>query len=194
MQPFIQWYIHTVVPYPPPPTPTHTHSTLHTHMHTHTLHTHTHTHIGVGDTNCVECKGESMVLGGVSTCVPQCSDNEYIVEDSSGEYSCERCHDDCNGCTGPTRADCIECRSFYDIQQGIKVCRSSCTNLMSTPAGECLSCDSRCNGCNGLTNMDCISCAGSSTSITMGAVTACVRSCPSGEVYDMTTEDCITDE
>ena len=54
-------------------------------------------------------------------------------------------------------------------------------------------CDSRCLGCTGLTNMDCISCASDSSSVTMGTVVKCERNCPSGQVYDETTQACITD-
>ncbi len=56
-----------------------------------------------------------------------------------------------------------------------------------------MSCDSQCLGCNGLTNMDCTLCDGDSSRVTMGTATACVRNCPSGQVYDMTTQACITD-
>ncbi len=132
-----------------------------------------------------------MVVGNTVTCIPRCLDNEYLIQNSPGEYSCERCHADCNGCTGPTQNDCTACRSFYTIVDGERRCQSQCSgNLYATVDGECLSCDPRCIGCSGITNLDCISC--SSSSVLMGNA-MCVTSCPSGQVYDTNTEGCIAD-
>ncbi len=131
-----------------------------------------------------------MMIGGTTTCIPRCSDNEYLVQNTQGVYTCQPCHPDCDGCAGPSQNDCINCRQFYVIVDGQRSCRSSCGgNSFAAADGECFECDPSCLGCTGTTNTDCVLC--SSTSELVGSM--CLTSCPSGQVFDTNTNSCIAD-
>ena len=134
-----------------------------------------------------------MTVGSDTVCVPTCEPNQYLVQGPPGEYTCQDCHIDCNGCTGPSQAECIECRNVYELRQGVKVCLTSCPgNSFSDADGQCMPCHKQCIGCTGIANTDCVRCA--EQSVIINGQMTCVPQCTAGQLLNTETGECMVDQ
>ena len=144
---------------------------------------------GATNQDCIACRNDIIALeeGGAQTCVPTCSNSEYLLRSSDGsQHECRACHARCFNCTGPGNADCLQCREFFTTTSdgSVGTCVETCPALTYEVGGSCRACNAQCSGgCRGSTNRDCSSCLESSVQLTPG-VTECLQSCPAGMIYN----------
>ena len=67
---------------------------------------------------------------------------------------CQRCHNLCSSCDGPTTSDCLTC-SYANSTTPRTSCLESCEQ---TSALDCVMCHEQCSGCTGPTDRDCVMC------------------------------------
>ena len=140
---------------------------------------------GPSTNDCLSCSS-AIVLdqqANFASCLPSCPQTTL-----PNNQTCRYCHTECNGCYGPTSADCVACRGASMINSnGQTVCTPSCNSnefLFATPSGEfiCLPCHSECNGCTGPSNSDCTKCKNFNN--TFIGENECTSLCPYGTYAD----------
>ena len=78
---------------------------------------------GPKNTQCQQCKGATMLVGGSMVCVSSCPNGMY--QSSTG--MCVNCHEQCSGgCSGPTNQDCNVCASNSVLSDNVTLCVSDC--------------------------------------------------------------------
>ena len=82
-------------------------------------------------TPCHECPGcvEAIMSG---SCVDLCRADFYEdYANQSISLKCSPCHEECNGCTGPSAAECKSCKNFQILDDPLshKIKTTSCTNI-----------------------------------------------------------------
>ena len=63
---------------------------------------------------------EILVLSDEDECAREedpCKENEFCTN-TVGSYKCNKCHESCGKCTGPTANDCLACSSTYYDHDG----------------------------------------------------------------------------
>ncbi|EGD83541.1 laminin alpha 5 chain [Salpingoeca rosetta] len=143
------------------------------------------------DAACATCSGPSSTSCGscvafadttTSTCVSSCPHDAYASPTApvgfgttAPEY-CMPCNAMCDGCFGPSNADCAACRGV--VADGR--CVSSCPNGTYLQDSTCWPCSEQCSGgCRGPGAADCISCAG-----VLGSDGVCRNECFAWEYAD----------
>ena len=113
----------------------------------------------INATNCLTCrKGLYKELN--NTCQSSCSSSYFM---NSITKECERCHNECAECFGPTPDECLVCHSDKYLINSLdfKKCLSSCPENyfpLETPNKLCRKCHSTCKKCLGESESQCISC------------------------------------
>ena len=146
---------------------------------------------GPSNTDCVSCVDKSLVnSNGQEVCVPSCQSDEYLA-DINGEYLCIPCHKECNGCTGPSNSDCIECKNYNNSFIAINECTPTCPfGSYGDSSSTCVACDPQCSGCTGPSSSNCTDCLEDTVSLS-GGEDVCVPNCPVWQVYDINDESCV---
>lgn len=70
-----------------------------------------------------------------------CWDKKVFSLFSPSEKICEHCHEQCDGCKGPTAFDCLSCKHVSDDYQCVKVCPSG---KFANETGFCIPCNAYC--------------------------------------------------
>ena len=134
-----------------------------------------------------------MILSGIRTCVPECSNEEYLerVSESDSEHECRECHSQCLNCTGPESTDCLQCRRANSTVNGVATCLENCpADMYESDTGLCQDCHEQCfGGCSGPTSRGCSSCQENSVTVE-GGVVECTPFCSFGMVYSSDEDAC----
>eukprot|EP00043_Microstomoeca_roanoka_P015853 m.159144 g.159144 ORF g.159144 m.159144 type:complete len:1451 (-) comp16346_c0_seq3:51-4403(-) len=115
--------------------------------------------------DCTSC--QSLADAAANRCVATCPLDTFASRNSTNSTFagvslvaaaayCYPCDPLCEGCTGPSAADCIKCRGviFSDV------CLASCPNGTYLTGNTCAPCSVMCrDGCSGPTSYDCFECA-----------------------------------
>ena len=146
---------------------------------------------GPTSADCVSCKGKSMVnSNGQAVCIPSCDNDEFLIATSEGEFICLACHDECNGCTGPSNSDCTKCKNYNNTFIGGNECTSICPyGSYADSQNECTACHPQCVDCIGPGSSNCTGCLEDSM-MSSGGTSICVPSCPVWQVYDIAKSSC----
>lgn len=148
---------------------------------------------GPSNQRCAECRYSSTILDGIRTCVPECTNGEYLarVSESNSEHECRECHSQCLNCMGSENTDCLQCRRANNTVNGISTCLETCpADMYESDTGLCQGCHMQCSGgCSGPTSRDCSSCLENSVTVDDGMV-ECTPYCPFGMVYSRSEDGC----
>ena len=95
--------------------------------------------VGPANTQCQQCKGATMTVGGGTTCLGSCPTGMY--QSSSG--TCMDCHEQCSvsgGCNGPTNRDCSGCKGNSVTSVNSTECVADCpfAHNFDTDANNCV--------------------------------------------------------
>ena len=140
---------------------------------------------------CTTCREDTIMVDGITTCVPRCTNSTYLASVSGSNYECQDCNPLCLTCNGPDSTDCTQCRGASEIISGRVVCLQSCpNNTYKASNGSCVMCHNLCSGgCSGPTNQDCSSCTDITVSVSE-TIEECRRSCSSGMEYNGVSDSC----
>ena len=154
--------------------------------------------IGPGPSNCTTCA--HYLQQSTSMCVDICGPGEHldrkgticIAHCGSGEFvdslgQCQKCHDICDDCDGPTANNCSSCPSQKFLLHSKHTCVDSCPQNTVPHIGECSSCHSDCLTCTDVGYDKCLTCQPSLFFLT----NRCYQSCPSDFYDDATTNTCL---
>ncbi|XP_070543437.1 proprotein convertase subtilisin/kexin type 5-like [Ptychodera flava] len=134
--------------------------------------------------HCLTCKDGAELQGDrcVVGCPPQTYKDEYDV--------CQRCHESCLSCFGPSDDDCLDCQPYYILQDRKCLRGESCgdgyyRDTEVYPA-ECRSCHESCKSCSGPGEDECLDC-GENLHFHQGR---CQSTCSEGQFldYDVCTD------
>ena len=125
---------------------------------------------GPGPTECEQCRNVEYQ----SQCVERCPSDTYLDQNRT----CLQCHEECNGCTGPTARECVSCINFELMESNtLPICVNGCPSNYFTSNTTCFPCDPEClEECTGSGPMRCTECR---TAIIMQSdgVMQCVSDC-----------------
>ena len=151
---------------------------------------------GPSNQDCISCQEASIVVNGMTTCVPQCESGQYMerLSGSSFEYRCQSCDSQCRNCVGPGNTNCTACFAVNFTSNGMSSCQTSCPDdtYESSSNRLCQLCHEQCSGgCKGPSNRNCSSCLESTITISPNIIEcAAFSSCPFGMVYDSRNAMC----
>ena len=83
---------------------------------------------GPSNQQCVTCRENSTLIDGTTTCIPECSRNQYLarVSTTGTEHECRACDAQCMECDGPGNTDCVECLGVSSNENGVTTCLERC--------------------------------------------------------------------
>ena len=130
--------------------------------------------------------------GPIVQCLSSCSD-------STDPTLCQTCHPQCNGCTGTTNTDCVQClKDSMPVQGSNNVrCIPRCdTNeyLVEGPPGEytCQPCHQECLNCTGPTQAECNTCRNVYILRKQDGLKVCRSACTTGSMFESSRGECLT--
>ena len=143
--------------------------------------------------NCTACHSGYLLRDG--TCVANCRDSEFFLEDGgqdrqdddSGDEGggCGECHSTCHTCRGPERGHCLSCQRGLVLANG--QCLEDCPPgfAVDSVSGTCRTCHPSCRDCFGPGPGNCKSCP---EGFRLEGDT-CLQ-CPLGRYFDLSAGKC----
>ncbi|CAD8207589.1 unnamed protein product [Paramecium pentaurelia] len=117
---------------------------------------------------CIECLVTNNRQLKNKQCI--CIDGYYPI---SQNPQCQRCHQFCKTCTGPTQNDCLICNNIVNIQIFGTICRCPIGQFLKATANSCSQCHLSCQTCLQETIDGCLTCDSSLNRILKGKKCAC---------------------
>ncbi|CAD8188635.1 unnamed protein product [Paramecium pentaurelia] len=122
----------------------------------------------LNQTNCLECLSTNYRQLKNQQCI--CIDGYYPIQLNP---KCERCHQFCKTCTGPTFNDCLTCNDIDNIENVGSTCRCPIGLFYQLTSKSCLQCHPSCQACFLETFDSCLTCDASLNRILKGLKCTC---------------------
>lgn len=124
---------------------------------------------GPEPTECEQCR----YFRYRSECIETCPTDTYADQNDN----CLLCHPQCDGCTGHTANDCINCRNFLLTVNSTDTCVDQCPLNYYASNSTCQPCDPQClGGCRSSGPFQCTQCRSAGIRRSVG-MTECVSEC-----------------
>lgn len=136
-----------------------------------------------GNGNIFECVLNCDSIANGLMCRPVCTFGTYLMGSE-----CEPCNAECNGCTGGTNTDCIQCQNYMNGEECVSTCPDG--TYVDSTTSQCLPCHTNCRVCFGPLETNCTTCRYTEVKTSNGSI-VCGDDCFIGWEYTIEDRKCV---